>query len=378
MSPSSPCLVAMLIDELETRGGTENHLIDLLSGLDRRRIEPTVVVLTLAGLLPEVRKLGVAAHSLEITSLLGLDGARTLLRLRALFGKVRPDLVVTYHPSSDLLGPVAARSVGTRVISCRRDLGFTRHAKHRLLQRPANLLVHGMIAVSEAVRASVTRTERFAAERIEVIPNGCDLERFHETESRVRDELGIGPSEVVVGTLSNFGKIKGYDVIVPAALELVRARPEVRFVFVGKDEARDSEMARWQEMARAAGHRIIFAGSRRDVPEVLSAMDIFLQASHSEGFSNSILQAMACARPVIATDVGGNRELVDPASGILIPRGDGRSLVDAVTILLDDPDRRRRMGRSGRQRASEHFSKERMVERYQRAFERFAGQRSRG
>lgn len=372
VSTPRPVRVVLLIDELEVRGGTENHLLDLLSGLHRDRVEPTVVVLALAGLLPEVAAMGIPAEALRIRHLLGPDGARTLGRLVALFRRVRPHLVVTYHPGADLVGPLAARAVGARVISCRRDLGFTRTRKHRLLQRPMNLLVHGMIGVSGAVRDAVVKNERYPAERIRVIPNGCDMEKFQPVEPTLRRELGIADSEVVIGTLSNFGKIKGYDVMVPAALQIVRENPTVRFVFVGKDEAAEQEMARWQAECKPVGDRIVFAGSRRDVPHVLSSFDVFLQASHSEGFSNSILQAMACGRPIVATDVGGNRELVDEASGFLVPAGDRAAVVHGLQALLDDPERRRKAGQAARERAASTFSKARMVERYEDAFEHFA------
>lgn len=367
-----PVRVVLLIDELEVRGGTENHLLDLLSGLHRDRVAPTVIVLALAGLLPEIEAMGIPTQALRIRRLLGPEGLRTLARLVASFRRIRPHLVVTYHPGSDLIGPLAARAVGARVISCRRDLGFTRTPKHRLLQRPINLLVHGMIGVSSAVQKVVVDVEHFPAERIRVIPNGCDMDVYRPTEPTLRRELGIAAGDVVVGTLSNFGKIKGYDVMVPAALEVVKRWPAARFVFVGKDEAAESEMARWQKECRPAGDRIVFAGSRRDVPHVLSSFDIFLQASHSEGFSNSILQAMACGRPIVATDVGGNRELVDAASGFLVPAGDRAAVVRSLGAFLEDPSRREAAGRAARERAASTFSKARMVERYEEAFEHFA------
>jgi len=365
--------VVLLIDELEVRGGTENHVLDLLSGIHRDRVQPTVVVLALAGLLPEIAAMGIETHALRIRHLLGPDGLRTLGRLLALFRRIRPDLVVTYHPGADLVGPPAARATGARVASCRRDLGFTRTRKHRALQRPMNLLVQSMIAVSSAVRDAVVRAEGYPADRIVVIPNGCDPDRFRPVPTGVRRELGIGEDEVVVGTLSNFGRIKGYDVMVPAALEVLSRQPKVRFCFVGKDEAAENELERWQEVCRPAGDRIVFAGSRRDVPEVLSSYDVFLQASHSEGFSNSILQAMACGRPVVATDVGGNRELVDAASGVLVAAGDRAGVVRALEEMLADPERRRRAGLAARERAVTTFSKARMVERYEDAFDRLAG-----
>jgi glycosyltransferase involved in cell wall biosynthesis len=246
----------------------------------------------------------------------------------------------------------------------------------------------------------VVEAEGFPAEKIRVIPNGCDMDVYKATEPKLRRELGIGDDEVVVGTLSNFGKIKGYDVMVPAALEVLKRsralpgedsgvpgrerglpsgapgatnRPGVRFVFVGKDEAGEDEVSRWKAECKPAGDRILFAGSRRDVPHVLSSFDVFLQASHSEGFSNSILQAMACGRPVVATDVGGNRELVDEASGFLVPAGDRAAVVRGLEALVGDRERRLAAGKAARQRAASTFSKARMVERYEDAFEHFAG-----
>jgi peptidoglycan/xylan/chitin deacetylase (PgdA/CDA1 family) len=255
-------------------------------------------------------------------------------------------------------------------VSSRRDLGFTKKPVHVRLQRRCNGLVAAMVAVSSAVRNAVVSTEGFPASRIRVIPNGVDTQIFTPRGHVARARLGLADGDLVVGTLANFNPVKGYDVLAPAIQTIAARHPTVRFLLVGDGPLFEVTKAR----LAALGPRVLFPGAQRRVAEVLSAMDLFVLASHSEGFSNAILQAMACGLPVLCTDVGGNREACEEGGGVLVPPGDPDALAQAMLALLEDEPRRRSLGGAALDRARTTFAFRHMVCDYENYLEMAAAE----
>jgi len=264
-------------------------------------------------------------------------------------------------------------------MSSRRDMGFTKKPIHVRAQRQVNRLVAGMTVVSAAVKRAVMESEGYPEERLRVIHNGIDATRHAPdpaARARVRSELGLADGDVVVGTLANFDPIKGYDVLLPAAEAVCRALPSVRFLLCGRGPLHAESVAR---VARAGlAGRILMPGARRDVPAVLQAMDVFVLASHSEGFSNALLEGMAAGRPVLATDVGGNRALIQPELtgtdrevGVLVRPGDSEALVAGLRELVAAPARRAAMGARARELAARDFTFRAMVRAYEDTFDAF-------
>jgi glycosyltransferase involved in cell wall biosynthesis len=359
-----PTRVLFLIDELETWGGAERHLYHLCRALDRRRFEPVIAVLGRTRQLPRFREGGLEVLPLEVTRIYDAAGARAIAALGARLVARGVRLVVSYHTAADLAGPLAALPAGAVALSSRRDLGFTKKPSHVRAQRVVNRMVAGMIAVSAAVRRAVVESEGYPESRIHVIYNGVDPARYAPRPSPVRAELGIGDDEVLIGTLANFDQIKGYDVLVPA-IEQVLARTRARAVFFG-DGPQLEEVRR---RVAPLGSRVLLPGSRKDVDAALWAMDVFTLASHSEGFSNALLEAMAAGRAVCATRVGGNPELIDETTGVLVPPADPAALADALVGLCQDAERRRALGAAARQRIERDFAFEGMVRRYEDVLE---------
>ena len=370
--------ILFLIDELETWGGTERHLHELTLAMDRDRYQPIVGVLHGTTIADRFTEAGLEVLHLPLRRTLHPEGARMTARLAALMRARGVRLVVTYHTSADMLGPPAAALAGAASLSSRRDMGFTKKAVHVRVQRRLNHLLSGMAAVSSAVRDRVAETERYPRDRIRVIANGVDASQFAprppDVRAKVRAELGLAEGDLVVGTLANYDPIKGYDLLFDAAERLLDARTNgarrVRFLLPGNGPLLEELRARADKRAGA----FLLPGNRKDVPEVLSAMDVFLLSSHSEGFSNALLQAMACALPCVATDVGGNRETLDASCGTLVPAKDADAIVRALSPLLESAERRRALGDGGRRRAQTVFTKRRMVRRYEALFDETLGE----
>mgnify|MGYP002641638220 CR=1 FL=1 len=364
--------VVLLMDDLEEWSGTEVHLRRLVGRLDPAQITPVLAVLGRDGLAGEfTAATGAAVHGLNIQSTLSLEGARGAAAVARLLKQLSAGLLVTYHTAADLLGPVAGALAGVPVLSCRRDEGFTKKPVHVALQRPLNRLLTGMIVVSHKVRQAVRASEGYPSARCQVIWNGEDLDRFAPGPSGLRRELGIGPDVPLVASVSLLTPIKDHDTQLRAMELLAERMPDATLLIVGDGPERE----RLEALAAPLGQRVRFLGHRDDIPELLRGVDVLLQTSTSEGFSNTILQAMATALPVVVTAVGGNVELVSTKCGHLVDRRSPEEVARYLAQLLGSARARARMGTAGRARVEQYCSLPAMVERYTDAFQRGASHR---
>ncbi len=198
-----------------------------------------------------------------------------------------------------------------------------------------------------------------------LIPNGVDTDRFRPgaDRDRLRHERGYEPAEVLIGAVGRLHAVKDYPTLIAAFETLLRRRPEARLVIVGDGPERASlgdeiRRRRLQHAARLAGHR-------EDVRDWLAAMDVFVQPSLTEGTSNALLEAMAVGLPVVATQVGGNPEVVvDGVTGRLVPVHDTAALAAAMEFYGLNEDTRGRHGAAGRDRVARQFSMDDMIARY--------------
>lgn len=348
-------------------GGTEGQVLELLSRLDRRRFQPALCVLFETGpLLADVEAGGIERLLLRIQKgphvlRTAWTVAKAALRLRRFLREGEFAVVHGFLFYGYIFSTFCARWAGTPVIlSSRRSLGmFKERQDARLLERLANRWTHLVIANSEAVRADAIRREGLDPEKVVVVLNGVDLPRFspERDPAESRRALGLPPEGPVVGMLANMIYYKAHEVLLQAARRVREAVPGVRFLLVGDGPLRpaiERQIAAWD-----LGRNVLLLGQRRDVPEILAALDLAVLCSREEGLPNALLEAMAAGRPVVATAVGGVPEVVVPGeTGLLVPPDDPEALAGALVALLGDPSRAREMGRAGRDRAAKHFSAE--------------------
>jgi glycosyltransferase involved in cell wall biosynthesis len=363
----TPLRVLCLIDELVVWRGTETHLFRLFSGLDPRRIELQLAVVGNCGLAGEFRDSGIPVECLEIFRVFAGSGLRGVGQIVSLLRRRRFDLLVSYHTASDLLAPVAGVLARVPVLSCRRDMGFTKKRFHVRVQRHLNPLVRGMISVSHAVVQEVHRTEGFPVQRCQVIWNGEDLQKFRAgRQPALRRELGLDEGNCVISCVGGLVDVKDHATLIDGFGRVASQYPRARLLIIG---AGPEEQA-LRRRAAPLGQQVRLLGHRRNVPELLRASDIYAQTSTTEGFSNAILQAMATSLPVLATRVGGNPELVTPEVGLMVEAGRPEQVGEALGELIADGGRRQALGRGGRRRAERYGSLPVMVEAYSDAFER--------
>lgn len=240
-----------------------------------------------------------------------------------------------------------ARGVVPHLVENREDMGFAWGRHEYAWLRATRSLPDRVICVSEAVSEVAVARERLQASKVRVIRNGISPPEEPDPDAgpALRRELGIPPGAPIVGMVANFNRaVKGADYYVDAIPHVVREMPEVRFLLIGLGDNREDLEAR----AAAAGvsEHLIFTGFRSDVDRVYRALDVSALTSLSEGLSVTVLESMRHGVPVVATDVGGNPEVVvDGETGYLVPPRDPEAFAAAVLRLLRDPARRVRFGR---------------------------------
>lgn len=350
-------------------GGGERHLADLARGLHARGHELLAALVEGSPLrerldfLPERN-----VYTLPLRNALDLRGAFRLARLAR---EHRVDVVHAHVARDYTLASFAARRAAPARLVVTRHVLFPLGRAHRL----ALSNVSRVIAVSGAVGRALRAQKIFDGGKIRVVENGVDLERFErarEQSGRARRGAG-GPLRVgIVGELS---EVKGQvDFLHAAALVAERLGPRVEFFVVGEDASRGGSqresVERSVEALRLSGTvRLLGRLGEDELPRLLASLDVLVSASRTEAFGLSMVEALACGVPVVATATEGAREIVeDGADGLLVPLGDVRALAAAVTTLLEDDARRLAFGARALESARERFDIARTVEATERVY----------
>ncbi len=358
-------------------GGLENGLVNLINRMPPEACRHAVIALTecteFAGRL---ERPDVSVHSLGKRP--GKDPA-AYVRLFRLLRELRPAILHTRNIGTLDCAPIA-RLAGVGVC-VHGEHGWDTHdpegknPKYRRLRRLVNPLVRRFITVSEELREWLADTVGIDAAKIVRICNGVDTERFSPrgADSRHPEVRRHLPDDaVIVGSVLRFNEIKDpmnlVEAFIGAKSREDSAGPPLCLLMVGDGPLREAAAARLAEAGVADCAWL--PGSRDDVPELLRAMDLFVLGSRREGISNTLLEAMASGLPLIATDTGGNRELVAPGrNGLLVPPGDSAALGEAIRRVATKGDLRRQMAESARADAVGGFSLDGMVENYWRVYQ---------
>jgi glycosyltransferase involved in cell wall biosynthesis len=237
-----------------------------------------------------------------------------------------------------------------------RDLGFWRTPRLEFLMRNAYRFANGFLANSEAVREVVVDRDGLARDRIAVIPNGLDVTAWHFRESRVP------PKVVFVGNLNR--AVKRPDLFIEAAAILAPRFPDVTWLCIGDGKNRGALEAR--AARRGLDRRLQFVGRQADIRPFLETATIGVNCSDSEGLANAVLEYMLAGAAVVATEVGGNREIIESeATGLLVPAGNAQALADAIARLLEQPELVDRLRHRARTAVCDRFSWSRCVKRHE-------------
>ena len=297
---------------------------------------------------------------------------RALGRLTRIFRDYRPDIVHTHSGKAGVLGRVAAHRARVPVIvhtihgpSFGRFQGPLTNAMFRIAERYAGRFTTHFVTVADAMTelylaAGIGRREQYTR-----IFSGFHLDPFltAQNDMTLRQRLGINSDDFVVGKIARLFKLKGHDELFAAAPKLIQQCPRVKFLLVGDGAWRE----RFESLAQRAGmqEHFVFAGlvPPQEVPRYVGIMDALIHLSSREGLPRALPQALASARPVIAYDCDGAREVcLENETGFLLNPGDLTGLTNRLLQLARDPALRRRLGKRGQELVKQWFPVERMVD----------------
>lgn len=349
MITARPLKVMYLIDYyFGTGGGTERQLRELIHNLDYEQCTPFMTVLSPTSYLGK-HDFPCEVNVLGIRSLSKMD---TLLKLMQFAFRLRAlsiDVVHIFFNDAAMAAPLFCRLGGARVVSSRRDMGFWYTPTKLSALSFSNLFVDAMVANCEAVRVNASKKEGFPEDKIRVIYNGHDMERFRQLPAEgLRASMNIGENGPIIGMVGNLYEIKRPEDLLAAFRIVLEKRPDAHLVFVGGGE-REIRRVQAQAASMNLERQIHFLGKvDNPVPYVLH-FDVCVLCSESEGLSNAIIEYMGCGKATVCTDAGGNIELIrDGHNGFVIPVGAREALAERILLLIEDRDMRSRFEMNAR------------------------------
>jgi glycosyltransferase involved in cell wall biosynthesis len=367
---ASPRDVVYVIASMIT-GGTQTHLLQVLRFLDRTRFRPRLFCLRDRGdLIPHARALDVDVATFGLSG--SLKSPRDLFglaRITAALRRSRPAIVHGYLLRGNFYGALAGRAAGVPVVvTSKRGLHRPTGRSERFAVAVSNRLSDAMTGNSPVL--DFTReVEPAVKEPMQMIPSGIDTDLFDpHTAGDLRGELGLG-AHPVVGTAITWRPRKGFRLLLEAFARVRAAHSRARLLIAGEGEWAADPAALADELG--IRDAVVLLGKRTDMPRVLGTLDVFVLPSESEGMSNALLEAMAMARPCVATAVGGNPHVIgEGGHGFLVEYPDSAALAERVSALLSDAGLRSRIGAAARERVISAFSARSMVRQMENLYDR--------
>jgi glycosyltransferase involved in cell wall biosynthesis len=348
-------------------GGIERRMAALLPRLNQPPFRVSVVCLRERGALADsLEQAGVPVVVVPLPSRLNPRGLRALSRWMR---ESHVDLIHSHMYRSNVPATIASRMAGVRVVLCQvHNINTWETRRQRWMDRLLLRWRTAMIAVSEEVKRDVVANLRCPPERVRVLYNGIDLQEYGSVrpDPELRRCLGVPENRRLIVVLARLVPHKGHMRLLQALEAARNELPPTHILLVGDGKMRDA--LERDVRARQLSDMVSFAGHRDDVPQILALADLSVLTSDREGFSNAIVESLAAGVPVVATDVGGNREaIIHGENGLLIAPDNIQGLAQALQRLLGDEPLRRRMSESARRHA-QRFGLDQMVEETRRLY----------
>lgn len=358
-------------------GGTELNAVRIAERLDRERFDVAVACFRNDGpLASRYAAAGIPIERFEVRSLKGPTALRQGVRLARFLIDRRVHIVHSHDRYWNMFAIPWARLVRTpAVIASKRWLSFSR--AHALGHAVAYRLAHRVLANSEAIATSLQDEDRVRADRVVVVPNFVDDDAFTTPAAnwreQVRRQLRIPAEARIIGMVANLRWEKDHATLLDAFAAIRPSCPDAHLVLVGSGEM--EVPLRQRAAALDVAPFVRFAGTMPNSPNIHSLFDISVLSSLSEGFPNTVVEAMAAGRPVVATQVGGIPDgVIHNETGILVPSRNPSALAGAIGELLADSGRRTAFGAAGRRRAQSRFSAASVVPAIESLYERLVRQ----
>jgi glycosyltransferase involved in cell wall biosynthesis len=363
--PDRRCHILFIIDELCEIGGAERVLFKMIELLPAESFRCSLLTFRIND-ETDLNQIHCPVYVLPLKKTYDWNALKVARQIRRFVRQEKVSIVHTFFETSDLwAGPIAKLSGCPVLISSRRDLGILRSRMHSVGYKALRRMYDSVLAVSPQVREFCIQEDGLNPSKVQTLFNGLDMACVAKAAGRavMRQQMNIPEQAPVITTVGNIRKVKGIDVLVEAAARVYRNYPNAVFLVAG----RKSEEQHCRELENTiaslgltANFRLL--GSREDVFSILRTSDVFCLPSRSEGFSNALIEAMACRLPCVATDVGGNKEvLAHGETGLLVPSEDSQALATALARLLSDRSLASDMGMRGERVVQSRFTSEAMM-----------------
>jgi glycosyltransferase involved in cell wall biosynthesis len=357
-------------------GGSSNHSILLAAHLDKKDFD---VMLIKGKEAAEEGNLEDSLNQKRIIPVLVPELKREVsfrndlvafLKLYRLMSREKPDIVHTHSAKAGTLGRLAAKLAGVPIIihTFHGHLfrGYFSSSKSKLIvfiERLLSLISTKIIAVTESQKEELWRYKIAPKQKIVSIPLGLELDAFMDVDgrkSKFKSELGLEPSDLLIGSIARLVPVKGHSYLFQAAKIVISELPNARFLIVGDGMLRK----RLEGLAESLGiqDNVIFCGFQKDLPKIYADLDILVLTSLNEGLPVAVIEAMAAQTAVVAYDVGGVKDLVEPGvNGISLPFGEIDGLGESIIYLLKNARERERLGQNGRRKVYPYLHYKRMI-----------------
>lgn len=348
-------------------GGAERVISNLAASLDSGRYRAILCLFRPGWIQERSESRGIRTYIIPTH---GMMDWRWVLRFKRLLQEEKVDLIHAHEFDANVQGTFVAAMTGIPLVATVHGKNyFWERLRRRLAYRWVNREAT-MVAVSENLKQFIVDKVGASPDRIKVIYNGVDvLPNYEQADvDRCRKELGISKTDHIVGVVGNLYPVKGHQYLIDGIPLILEKTPNTSFLFAGRGQL-ESQL---KEQVHRLGldRRVHFLGLRQDISRILAMLDVFVLPSLSEGLSMAILEAMIAGKPVVATQVGGNPELVLAGeTGYLVPPQDSRALALSLTTLLMNREQALQFGMKGKSRAEGQFSLRTMVQAYQSLYE---------
>lgn len=367
MSKNNSIKTILFLSTSSGPGGAEQVISNLATSLDPAKYRGVLCVFRPGWLQERSQSRGVSTYVIPTQ---GMTDWRWACRFRDLLKDEHVDLIHAHEFDANVQGAAVATYLNIPLVA-------TVHGKHYFWEKLRRRLAYRwvsrratMVAVSEDLKRFIVENVGIDSTRITVLYNGVNVPAAPDpVDIEVcRREMNLSDSDRVIGVVGNLYPVKGHQYLIDAVPAVLEKYPDTSFVFAGRGQL-ESDLK--QHVNRLGlDKRVHFLGLRQDIPRILALLDVFVLPSLSEGLSMAILEAMMAGKPVIATRVGGNSEIVlDGETGLLVPPKESHALAESLITLLKDRHLAAEFGEKGKLRAERQFSLQTMVNAYQSLYE---------
>ena len=356
-------------------GGTEGQIYNLIRNLNKKRFQPTMSLFRYTSNYFEKNNFPCPIISLNIKTFYSVSSYLKLWKLRRYIKTKKIDIIQTIFTESALTVPFVAYGIGSKIICSRRDMGFWYTPRKLFILRKLSPLVVKYLVNSYAVKKNVIEKEGIPDQKVEVIYNGHDFSRFNvEKSKKFREDQAIPRDSFIVGIVANFRPVKRVNDLIVAFCDVLQKHPNSYLVAVGDQGGLLDEYKKLAEKLKIQNN-VRFLSSVKEIIPVMKHFNVGIMCSESEGMSNVIIEYMGCEIPVVATDTGGNAELIqNEETGLLVPVGKPKALASTISRLLENPDIGIKISQKARKCAEERFSDNEIIAQYEEFYKKLVRQ----